>query len=36
MVDGEADITLVPKGSELLQQLAAIEADKPVGGPARK
>jgi regulator of protease activity HflC (stomatin/prohibitin superfamily) len=36
MVDGEADITLVPKGSELLQQLAAIEADKPVSSPARK
>src|SRR5215472_72030 len=36
MVDGEADITLVPKGSELLQQLAAVEADKPVATPARK
>ncbi len=36
MVEGEADITLVPRGSELLQQLAAIEADKPVPAPARR
>jgi hypothetical protein len=35
-LEGETDITLVPKGSELLQQLAAIEPDKPASAPASK
>jgi regulator of protease activity HflC (stomatin/prohibitin superfamily) len=36
MVEGEADITLIPKGNELLKQLTAIAPASRTGPPAMK
>jgi hypothetical protein len=36
MVEGEADITLIPKGNELLKQLTAIAPGSRTGPPAMK
>jgi regulator of protease activity HflC (stomatin/prohibitin superfamily) len=36
IVEGEADITLIPKGNEMLKQLTAADLEAKAGGPAKK